>query len=171
MNGWTASDICYIFFDDCLFFYSHVCGGQIFVIHYILILGDLLLSRFIHPAVSILVSVTITSASLGHYTGRGRVRDYQQCPTWEHLDTVIPIAKPGKDTSDPTSYRPIALTSCPCKVMERMINTRLVWYLEKLKLITPVQSGFRKLVSNLRPIYNLITTQKEHESHLIANEN
>ena len=25
---------------------------------------------------------------------------------------VVPIPKPGKDTSDPTNYRPIALTSC-----------------------------------------------------------
>ena len=61
-------------------------------------------------------------------------------PEW-HLATVIPIAKPGKATTDPSSYRPIASTSCLCKVM---INTRLVWYLEKLKLITPVQRGFRK---------------------------
>jgi len=65
-------------------------------------------------------------------------------PSGWHLATVIPIAKPGKDATDPTSYHHIALTSCFCKVMERMINTRLVWYLEKLKLITPVQSGFRK---------------------------
>ena len=28
--------------------------------------------------------------------------------------------------------------------MERMINKRLVWYLERYKLITPMQSGFRK---------------------------
>lgn len=43
--------------------------------------------------------------------------------------TVIPIPKPGKDHSNPTNYRPIALTSCVCKILERMINTRLVWYL------------------------------------------
>ena len=57
---------------------------------------------------------------------------------------VVPIPKPGKDTSDPTNYRPIALTSCVCKVMERMVNNRLVWYLEINKIITPTQSGFRK---------------------------
>ena len=57
-------------------------------------------------------------------------------PEW-HLATVIPVAKPGKDSTDPTSYRPIALTSCLCKVMERIINTRLVWYLEQLKLGRP----------------------------------
>ena len=39
---------------------------------------------------------------------------------------------------------PIALTSCICKVMERMINSRLVWYLERNKIISPMQCGFRK---------------------------
>ena len=57
---------------------------------------------------------------------------------------IVPILKPDKDTTNPTNYRPIALTSCVCKVMERMINNRLVWYLERNKLITPTQSGFRK---------------------------
>ena len=38
------------------------------------------------------------------------------------LATVIPIPKPGKDHAEPTNYRPIALTSCLCKTMERMIN-------------------------------------------------
>ena len=61
--------------------------------------------------------------------------------------TVIPIPKPAKDASDPNNYRPIALTSCLCKVMERMINNRLVWFLERNKLITPLQCGFRKQCS------------------------
>ena len=56
---------------------------------------------------------------------------------------VIPISKPGKDPTNPTNYRPIALTSCICKTMERMINRRLVWYLESHKLLTNVQCGFR----------------------------
>ena len=42
---------------------------------------------------------------------------------------VIPIPKPGKDPTNPTNYRPIALVSCICKTMERMINRRLVWHL------------------------------------------
>ena len=62
--------------------------------------------------------------------------------SWE-LATIIPIPKPGKDHAEPTNYRPIALTSCICKTLERMINTRLVWYLEFNNLISPVQSGFR----------------------------
>ena len=61
----------------------------------------------------------------------------------------MPIPKPGKDTTDPTNYRPIALTSYVCKVMERTANNRLVWYLERSKIITPTQSGFR-----VRPKYH-----------------
>jgi len=40
---------------------------------------------------------------------------------------LIPVLKPGKDDADPNSYRPIALTSCVCKILERMINKRLVY--------------------------------------------
>ena len=58
--------------------------------------------------------------------------------------TVIPIPKPGKDPKNPSNYRPISLTSCLCKTMERMINTRLVWFLEKNNILTKYQSGFRK---------------------------
>ena len=59
------------------------------------------------------------------------------------LATVIPIPEPGKDPAEPTNYRPIALTSCLCKTLERMINKRLIWYLESNNLLTRYQSGFR----------------------------
>jgi len=65
-------------------------------------------------------------------------------PSEWHFANVIPILKPDKDKSDPSNYRPISLTSCICKIMERMVNSRLTWYLEKNKIITPMQSGFRK---------------------------
>ena len=64
-------------------------------------------------------------------------------PQWRAA-TVIPIPKPNKDRTDPLSYRPIALTSCLCKVLERMINTRFIWYLEKYGILDKSQCGFRK---------------------------
>ena len=63
-------------------------------------------------------------------------------PSWREA-LIIPIPKPGKDPLRLVNYRPIALTSCLCKVVERMVNERLIWYLEKNKLLSPYQCGFR----------------------------
>ena len=62
---------------------------------------------------------------------------------------VIPILKEGKPATNPSSYRPIALTSCICKVFERILNRRLVWFLESHGYIDRHQSGFRKGRSTL----------------------
>ncbi|WP_179117403.1 endonuclease/exonuclease/phosphatase family protein, partial [Solemya velum gill symbiont] len=59
-------------------------------------------------------------------------------PDWRHA-LVIAIAKPGKDSTQANSYRPISLTSCLCKTFERMINSRLVWTLESQNLLSPLQ--------------------------------
>ena len=59
-----------------------------------------------------------------------------------HKAVIIPIPKPGKDKTEATNYRPIALTSCICKTLERMINDRLVWFLESNNLISKNQAGF-----------------------------
>ena len=70
-------------------------------------------------------------------------------PTVWELAKVLPFVKPGKDGSLPGSYRPIALTSCLCKLMEKMVNTRLVWYLERKNFLTPAQCGFRRMHSTV----------------------
>lgn len=63
--------------------------------------------------------------------------------TWKH-SLIIPIKKPGKDPRQATSYRPIALTSCTCKLMEKIINKRIQWTLEHKNLLNNYQSGFTK---------------------------
>ena len=71
------------------------------------------------------------------------IKHGDQESSW-HNGTMLPIPKPGKDHSDPSNYRPIVLSSCLCKRMERMINDRLVWYLETKSICTCIQCVFRK---------------------------
>jgi ribonuclease HI len=71
--------------------------------------------------------------------------------------TVIPLPKPGKDHKDPGNYRPIALTSCICKTFERMVNDRLMWYLETKGCLSALQSGFRKQRSTTDQLVRLET--------------
>ena len=90
--------------------------------------------------------------------------------SWE-LATIIPIPKPGKDHTEPTNYRLIALTSCLCKTLERKINVRLVWYLEINNLISPVQSGFRSERStndNLVRLETFIRDAFVKKEHVVA---
>lgn len=57
---------------------------------------------------------------------------------------IIPVPKKGKPKCNKTSYLPNSLTSCLGKIMERMINNRLMKYPEDNKLLDNCQSGFRK---------------------------
>ena len=70
---------------------------------------------------------------------------------WRHA-VVVPIPKPGKDPSNPLNYRPISLTSCLCKVMEKMVNVRLNWILKEKKILTQMQFGAEKGRSTMEPL-------------------
>jgi len=89
-------------------------------------------------------------------------------PSSWHNSYVVPVPKPGKDSPAQPSYRPIALTSWVCKVVEHMINNRLVWYLERNKLVTAMLSGFRRGRSTTDQLVCLESfvreafTQKQH---------
>jgi len=55
--------------------------------------------------------------------------------------------------------------------MERMINNRLVWYLERNNLIIPVQSGFRKQRSTTDHLVRLESFVREafvQRQHAVA---
>ena len=90
--------------------------------------------------------------------------------SWKEA-TIIPIPKPDKDHTDPSNYRPIALTSCVCKTMERMINDRLTWFLESNNIITNFQSGFRHQRSTNDHLVRLETFIREafiKKEHLVS---
>ncbi|GFS01004.1 LINE-1 retrotransposable element ORF2 protein [Elysia marginata] len=69
---------------------------------------------------------------------------------------IIPIHIKGKSKTDPISYRPISPISCVGKLLEKIINKRLMYHLETNGIISPTQSGFRK---------NTITPYVKHTLH------
>ena len=72
---------------------------------------------------------------------------------WKEAD-LTPLPKSGTKTN-PSNYRPISLTSVPCKVMERIIKSKMMEHLITNNLIVPQQHGFVKQKSCLT---NLIET-------------
>ena len=61
---------------------------------------------------------------------------------WKH-SVVCPIFKGGrKDRRVPTNYRPISLTSCVARLMEKIINVQVLDYLQSHSLLYKHQSGF-----------------------------
>lgn len=76
---------------------------------------------------------------------------------WEKA-IIVPIPKPGKDHTRPENYRPIALTSTLCKLMEKILNKRLRWYIETNDLLSKFQSGFRQRRSTMDHLVNVETS-------------
>lgn len=70
---------------------------------------------------------------------------------------LIPLLKAGKSPLDISSYRPIALASCVGKVMERMVLTRLEWYLEHYEIYPDTLTGFRRGRSSIDNVVDLVT--------------
>ena len=58
--------------------------------------------------------------------------------------TIIPIHKKGKDKENPNSYRPISLQSCLGKLLEKVINRRLLSFLKDNNVLSQTQTGYRK---------------------------
>ena len=67
-----------------------------------------------------------------------------QCPQAWRNAIIVAILKRGKPASDIASYRPISLTSCLVKLLERMVANRLYALAETNGWFHKVQADFRK---------------------------
>lgn len=67
---------------------------------------------------------------------------------------VTPVHKIG-DKDDVNNYRPISVLPCISKIIEKLINNRLINYLNKFNILSPAQYGFRKGISTQKAVKDL----------------
>ena len=100
-----------------------------------------------------------------------RIWSTQDFPTaWRH-SIILPFLKQGKDPTNAASYRPISLTSTLCKIMERLVTTRLAYHLESNELLSGVQSGFRQgrsTVDQIIRLQDVINKQNNNNGYTVG---
>lgn len=77
------------------------------------------------------------------------------CPAAWKRSKVVPIAKPGKDPTSPSSYRPISLLSTISKLFERVNYTRLLYHTELNNILPDLDldsGGVTQLSTNTNSI-------------------
>ena len=82
--------------------------------------------------------------------------DERKAPQGWKLGNVPPIYKKGTK-EEPGNYRPVCLTSVPCKIFESIIVDSIVEHIEKNKLLIDSQHGFRhnrSCLSNLLEFFH-----------------
>lgn len=83
----------------------------------------------------------------------------KQLPHVWKVSNITPVYKNKGNPEEPGNYRPIALTSILCKIMEKIIFKYLYNYMLEHILLSKNQSGFQprdSTVNQLLEIYNTI---------------
>lgn len=76
-------------------------------------------------------------------------------PTMLKTALIKPIYKKG-DKNSIKNYRPIALLNNFSKIFEKVINERMVSFLEEKGLLSDFQNGFRRKKSTIRAVYQAL---------------
>ncbi|KAK3797531.1 hypothetical protein RRG08_054562 [Elysia crispata] len=92
-------------------------------------------------------------------------------PSAWRTSVVVPILKKRKKACDLASYRPISVTSAISKIVERMVNGRLHYYMEDSGLLDENQAGFRRHRSTVNQL--VLFTQSvinawQHNQHIVV---
>ena len=84
---------------------------------------------------------------------------------WRENNRVIFLRKPNKKTyTNPSSYRPITISSYVGKLMERIIENRLRDFIESRNILPNSQHSFRKRNSTMSYLAKLITTVQHYKA-------
>ena len=82
-------------------------------------------------------------------------RTLHSFPSIWKTSSIIPFHKMGKPLNSPASFRPISLTSCISKLFERIILSRLLFFLESNFILSYPKASFRPERSTLDQILYL----------------
>lgn len=81
-------------------------------------------------------------------------------PQWSR-GLIIPIPKPGKDSTQVQNYRPVCMLSVLLKCMETLMNTRLSWTLERgdgeTPLLGPTMYAYRARRDTTQPLMRFVS--------------
>lgn len=90
--------------------------------------------------------------------------------TWKHAEIIL-FSKPGKNKSNPSSYRPISLLPTLSKLLEKVIKKRLCKFINENSILPPLQFGFRDKHSTthqLQRIIEIISTGFERKQYTVG---
>ncbi|KAL1124059.1 hypothetical protein AAG570_001829 [Ranatra chinensis] len=108
----------------------------------------------------------IPNTVLKHFTRKALVKltnitnaifKHAHYPTHWKTATVIALPKPGKPTSEPSSYRPISLLSSLAKVVDRIILNRLTDVGDRMRIIPDNQFGFRRNHATIHQLSRVVS--------------
>ncbi len=83
---------------------------------------------------------------------------------------VVPIYKSGP-ANDLINYRPISILPALSKILERLVYNRMVSYLDKFKILSDAQYGFRSTRSTehaLTDVVNFVSESLDHSRDVFA---
>ena len=86
------------------------------------------------------------------------------------MPIVVLIPKPGKSNALSVNYKSIALTSCLCKLFERMLKERLMECLDMNNIFTNIQCGARKTseIDHLVSVENEVRNAFAHSEYMLS---
>ena len=62
---------------------------------------------------------------------------------WKNSKIIL-LPKKDSNPNEPGAYRPISLTSCIIKLLEKIIASRITNFVESNNILSKFQSGFRE---------------------------
>lgn len=82
-------------------------------------------------------------------------------PTQMKTARVVPIYKGKGEKKSPSSYRPISILPPVSKIMEKIVKSRLLEYLDHGNYFSSYQYGFRSKLSTLSATTDLVIKIQE----------